>query len=377
MKKLIPFLALIMFASCGEKQAKVEQQVFTFSTEIDTIKIDFKDSFYFMEIYLGTAAVSPDKKTLYNLNIFAPNLEIIDLDQQEMSSIEPLDKEGPQGIGPVTFSIAITPSDELVLKGMNEVRIFDKTRTQLKIIKIDANHLDGEVLETGERYGYDGIFNENADYFFTVYQNEAGMSQGELKGLALVNLTNSTIRKIPIPALDRVKEFYLQDQYGNLRGEDILLVNHKNKVIVSSSAFNEAFIYDFLGDTLIQKQFHSLLTADAKQGNYPRNFSTEKERKDVFAARSKEVAFGKFLYDDQNEKFWRFSYELDRMIGDSVAHKTVLTIFDSDLNQVHEEKVAFDYSFYQSFFKDGMLYSYINFEDEMAFIRIKPTYQEL
>ncbi|MDG1277917.1 MAG: DUF4221 family protein [Algoriphagus sp.] len=376
MRKQLPIFVLAILVSCGGKQVneKVDKKTFTFSAEIDTVKIDFKDRFYFMEIYLGTAAVSPDKKTLYNLNDFAPNLEIIDLDQQEMSSIEPMDKEGPLGIGPVTFSIAITPSDELVLKGMDEVRIFDKSRTQLKIIKISSKHLEGEVLEVGERYGFDGIFTEKADYFFTIYQNEAGMSQGELKGLTIIDLNTSTIRKIPIPELDRIKDFYLQDQYGNFRGDDVLLTSFQNKVIVSTSAINEAFVYDIALDTLIQKKFHSKLTADTKRGDYPRNFSYESNWRAVFAERSKEVEFGKFIYDEENDKFWRFSYELDRMIGDSIVRKTVLTVFDSKLNQLHEEKVPFDYSYYQSFFKDGMLYSYINLEDEMAFIRVKPTY---
>ncbi|MEB2782825.1 DUF4221 family protein [Algoriphagus sp. C2-6-M1] len=187
---------------------------------------------------------------------------------------------------------------------------------------------------------------------------------------------SSTIRKIPIPELRSLKQFIIQNQYGFEKGESSYIAKSKNNLIVSTSAFNEAFVFDMIKDTLIHKVFHSQLTSQAKIGNSTKESSSEEERKPIFKEHSKEVEFGKFLYDEENEKFWRFSYDKDRMIGDSLVLKTVLTIFDSDLNQLHEEKVAFDYSFYQSFFKDGMLYSYINLNDEMAFIRVKPTYNQ-
>lgn len=258
MKKLLPILFLIVFASCSKKQvnSKDEPRPFTFSFEIDTVQIDFKDRFYFMEIYLATAALSADKSMLFNLNGFNGNLEVIDLDKQELVRIERLDKEGPKGIGPVIFSIGFSPQNELMIKGMDEIRVFDQTRSQMKVIKIGQGDLRGDVLLPDERHSYDGYFTENTDYFLTIYQEEAGMSQGELKGLTIIDLNTSTIRKIPIPELDRIKAFYLQDQYGNYRGDEVLLSSYQNKVIVSTSGINEAFVYDLALDTLFRKSFN-------------------------------------------------------------------------------------------------------------------------
>ncbi len=376
MKKLVLVLLLIACASCGgEKDVKSEDpQPFTFSVEIDTVQIDFKDRFFFMEFYLATSTVSPDKKFLYNLNSFAPNLEIIDLDKLELIKIEPMDKEGPMGIGPVVFGIYVTQQKEMVVEGWNEYRIFDSLRTEMKTIKIGPNHFNGDKMDEAERFDYGPVVSDDGSHLYALYKEDAGMKVGEIKGLALVDLVNSKIRKIPIPELHSLKQFIIQNQYGFEKGESSYIAKSKNNLIVSTSAFNEAFVYDIVNDTLIHKVFHSQLTTDAKEGDFLKEFSSEEERKDIFKERSKEVEFGKFLYDEQNEKLWRFSYDKDRMIGDSLALKTVLTIFDLDLNQLHEEKVAFDYSFYQSFFKDGMLYSYINLNDEMAFIRVKPNY---
>lgn len=376
MKKPILFFILLPLFSCNENRlSKEQQEAFTFSVEIDTVQIDFKDSFYFMEFRLGTSTVSPDKKILYNLNAFAPNLEVIDLDKLELIKVEPMDREGSKGIGPLALTPKIAVDGKLLLMGVKDIRVFDPTRTQMDIVKMGAENLSGDVLETSERFGYAGAFSGDGSHYYALYEEEAGMLQGEIKGLAIVNLVNKQVKKIPIPELNRISEFIIKGLEFDIEyGEKTFLGNFGDLIIASTTAFNEAFVYDVQQDALVHKQFHSLITADAKKGEFDRVFGTEGEWKALSRERSKEVDFGKFLYDDQNEKFWRFSYEMDRMIGDSIVHKTVLTIFDSDLNQLHEQQVSFDYSFYQSFFKDGTLYSYINLNDEMAFVRVKPTY---
>ncbi|MBN7815181.1 DUF4221 domain-containing protein [Algoriphagus pacificus] len=378
MRTLFTIIALFILASCdGEKEKIMEEaQPFTFSVEIDTVQIDFKDSFYFMEFYLATSTVSPDKKFLYNLNSFAPNLEIIDLDKLELIKIEPMEKEGPKGIGPVVFGISITQKNELVVEGWNEYRIFDSLRTEMKTIKTGPDNLNGDKMDEGERFDYGPVVSDDGSHLYAIYKEGDGMKLGETKGLALVDLVNSTIRKILIPELSSLKQFIIQNQYGFEKGESSYIAKTKSNLIVSTSAYNEAFVFAMIYDTLIHKVFHSQFTADAKKGKPTKESNLNVDREASFNKYSKEVQFGKFLYDEQNEKLWRFSYDKDRMIGDSVAMKTVLTIFDSNLNQLHEEKVEYDYSYYQSFFKDGILYSYLNLNDEMAFIRVKPNYNQ-
>jgi len=64
------------------------------------------------------------------------------------------------------------------------------------------------------------------------------------------------------------------------------------------------------------------------------------------------------------------------MIADSVIYKNVVTVFDSDYQMLHEEVVEKFPGSNMSFFKDGMLYAYINLDDEMAFVRVKPSISE-
>lgn len=112
--------------------------------------------------------------------------------------------------------------------------------------------------------------------------------------------------------------------------------------------------------------FNSKLTPNAKKVSERTTVNNIEEMMEIVEEAQKQVEFGNFLYDDKSDKVFRFTTDLDRMIGDSATFKNVITIFDSDLNQLHEEVVDFNRPNF-SFFKDGKLYSYVNVEDELGF----------
>jgi hypothetical protein len=97
--------------------------------------------------------------------------------------------------------------------------------------------------------------------------------------------------------------------------------------------------------------------------------------RNAWKEKEQEVSFQELFYDPTHEKFWRVSTDLDRMIGDSAVTKKVLTIFDRDLNQLHEEQIKFNISGSLSYFKDGVLHTFFNLDDELGFQLIKPTYE--
>jgi len=53
-----------------------------------------------------------------------------------------------------------------------------------------------------------------------------------------------------------------------------------------------------------------------------------------------------------------------------LVSKGVLSIFDENLNLIHEE--AGDYRAIK-FIRNGKIYRFINIDDEMAFVRLKPS----
>jgi hypothetical protein len=65
------------------------------------------------------------------------------------------------------------------------------------------------------------------------------------------------------------------------------------------------------------------------------------------------------------------------MQGDTILFKTVLTAFDPDFNQLHEELLPSDFTLPRKYFaREGMIYTFLNIDDELAFVRIKPKLHE-
>jgi hypothetical protein len=77
----------------------------------------------------------------------------------------------------------------------------------------------------------------------------------------------------------------------------------------------------------------------------------------------KSVEFDRFDHDKSNERLWRFSQDLDRMVGDSIKSKNVVTVFDT--SQMGEMIVPID-PFIKKSVKDGKLWSYVNSDDELG-----------
>jgi hypothetical protein len=66
---------------------------------------------------------------------------------------------------------------------------------------------------------------------------------------------------------------------------------------------------------------------------------------------------------------------MDRMKGDTIVFKTVLTAFDPDFNQLHEELLPSDFILPRKYFaRKGMIYLFLNIDDELAFVRLKPNF---
>ena len=91
----------------------------------------------------------------------------------------------------------------------------------------------------------------------------------------------------------------------------------------------------------------------------------------------KYVKYGPLMFDKKNSLYWRLSSEMDKMVGDSIVYKTVLTAFNKEFDQVSEVLLPQDYQIaYKTFVRDGMLYRFLNVDDEVAFVRIKPSISE-
>jgi len=314
---------------------------------------------------LGIADLSKDKTQIYNFNYEATELEVIDLDQLKLVDRIMMDKEGPLGTG-FPRSLTISGDGRFFLVGYRDVREYDATLKNQILYQFRNDNLPG--LEEGEALGQEFNISKNGQYLLVPYGPEN--SEEPKSGLAILHLNEKSVEKFPFDLWQRTQDYLVtlfvdgKEQAKSFEQVDVLPL--ENQVLISSHNFNELYVLDLTTDSITHKTYHSNLTADSKKLPARTTLDAPEQMRDAFTQMNEEVDFSRFYFDEDHQKFFRFSRELDGKIGDSTVYKQVITIFDKDLNQMHEELFPINY-FGFKFFRDGKLYSFLNIDDELGF----------
>ncbi len=378
--RLLTPIILAVLASCGTKESAENTQATSidFTYEIDTVVVDAGDEFLYLNWDLSISDVSSDKKYLYNLNPESLRMEIVDLDNLSLKETIQFEKEGPNGIGGNYYlGLQVLDNGNICLLGMEKINIIATSGLLLNSIDFVQKDLKGYELKDDEKISYRGVFTPDGKKYAAVLENKDFFKPA--RGMVIIDMETDSINYIPLDLFARLKEFEIVLQMGNApgiaTGERAYFSFIEDNLIISSSAYNEVYHYNIDTDSLAHYSFEASLTDNEKVPNYPNQVSSNKEWDDAEKAKKEQVSFNEFFKITEHNIFWRFSTKLDRMIGDSATYDIVLTIFDQNLTQLHEEKVDYSEMGSLTFFKDGSLYSYINLEDELGFVRIKPTYE--
>ncbi|MGM0944105.1 MAG: DUF4221 family protein [Bacteroidota bacterium] len=377
MKRFL-FLIFISFVfSCSESERQGNTGI-NFSYTIDTLQVDPGEHLIFISRYMSTSSVSKDQKWLYNLNVSTPEMEYIDLENLRFDRAVPLEKEGPEGIGTSVSDIHVSDQGEFFFIGYRSLVKADAQLENYQRYQLQADQFKGDSLGEAEGFDFGYTISQDGKKLLGTYSKQK--FNGPTRGLAIVDLESMTLKTVPIPELESLVDFNISlfDGNGNPRMstiERVWVKEFDGKIYLSNTARNEAFIYDPELDSLVHKQFQATLTANARKGLYTKSTNSDEEMNKAWEEKNKEFQFQELFYDPTYEKFWRVSTDLDRMVGDSAVIKKVLTLFDRDLNQLHEEQIKFNISGSLSYFKEGNLHTFINLEDELGFLLIKPTYE--
>lgn len=379
MRRLLPFLSLIIIASCGTKNSaeNTQGEVFNFTYEIDTVVVDASEHFFFLNWDLKLAAVSPDRKYLYNLNPDTYLLEMVNLDSLKLEKTVQLEKEGPDGIGGEYYQkIQVLENSNICLFGQFKINIVSEQGKLVNTIELDQIKIQNHDQKAEEKIGWEGVLSPDGKLFASTLVNVDFKKPA--RGFVLIDLETDSITYIPLDLFAKLKGFEIVHQEGNApgiaTGETAFLSFMDDNLMISSSAYNEVYRYNWNTDSLSHHSFEATLTDNEKVINYSNQVSSSREWDDAEKAKKEQVSFNEFLKIPNQPIFWRLSTDKDRMIGDSVTFRHITTLFDSDLNLLKEQELE-DYHFFRRpFFKDHMLYSFLNIDDEMAFVRLKPTF---
>ena len=367
MKKAFLLIIIPVIFACGGNSSEKETNpgfLENFSYSIDTVMIDAGEDFIFLQS-LHISSLSPDGKLLYTYNYKDAQLEVIDLEKLQLKEKIKLEREGPLGVG-TPNSLFISENGEFFFSGFTGLHRLDSSFQQMKQYGLRKQKFDS--LEEDEALDFDISVSKDGKWAFAAYGKD-GMGEAK-KGLAVISLEDMSLRKIPASIWETQKP-YIRTliENGEMRMqtiEKVYLNQQQKKIILSSGNINEIYLIDLATDSVHTVQYHSQLTRNAKAVPEKPIANSNEEMRDMFQQANKEVEFRQMYYDDQSRKYFRFSRDVSKTIGDSIVYKTVMTLFDQNFQQIHEEEVPLDL-FGLKFFKEGKLWSSVNLDDELGF----------
>lgn len=386
MKQISVLVLLLILASCEEKPVEVQLPVANVSPDfnyvLDTVFIDAGEEQIYLEMDLSMSDFSAREGILYNLTPETGRVEVINMETLKLDSIINYKINGPNSVRQYfPFGLKKTLFGNTYFK---EYRVLHKLNPGGK--KIDTYEFINRKL-SGDRLPFDteidglGEIANDGSYLASFYGNfKIG---GNVLGLAKVDLEDRSLKLIPIDFWDELKKYTVTVDYDigkrNSSPELKFLLLNGPDIILSTSASNELWYYDEESNTVTNKKYHSQLTADKKSGNYRKDITNQSLYMYWVKRKNDEVTFGPLLKDQNAHLFYRYSRELDKSNPEKPKYVYVLTVFDETLEQLNEYKLQNNIPIIGKYFEEktfvhnGSIYSYLKRENELAFIRLKPS----
>ncbi|MCS4433732.1 DUF4221 domain-containing protein [Aquiflexum gelatinilyticum] len=379
MKFLFFTVSVFILFSCGaKKQEKSTEDFSNITFSIDTVMIDSKEQILYLEEDLIRSDYCLQDGFLYNFNGFDHSIEKIDLDRLELVEKFPLEKEGPNGTGFYIFGLTGIGGGKLFLTSETGGSIFSLEGKLLR--KYDWSKVtpaNGGIAE--DEYLQQHIMNPNFDEFVFALAMDQVLNKVSLKKLSADEKLISNYR---IDPNENFKKFTLGDLTTfNKWIPRVFIGSQHDRIIVSHEFSNDFYVYSPETDLLQTVSYFPSLTPNmvtvAAEGDLINSIDDR-----ILALESYlgQVSFGQLVWDTQTRKYYRLSFSSKfndkkrekRLLHETVNVKVFLTVFDEQFNFIYEFEIP-DLKILSPskyFAKDGKLWVYQNFSDELGFVRI-------
>jgi hypothetical protein len=384
---LVFITLLIVFSACQpDKSDNSEANSLTFTYEIDTIRIDAKGEFLFLNTDLYMSDYDPKTDHLYNINSQTSRMEVIDLGRNELKELIQYDQDGPNAIKDMfTSGIQITDSGEKWFTDYYSLIHLNAEGERVGKYRLSNEVFSGDTLARGHEIDGMGKITRSGKYFVSHYGDYQTVGEGP-QGLAVIDLQSRTKRLFPLDGFKFLNKYELVYSEGDRiikrAGEWNFISLTDQKIIHSNSAQNKLQILDLVSGVVLEVQLKSKLLTDEKPGTYPKIAHSKDQFDEFDELKNREVSFGRWVYDQDQEYFWRIARERKKETVGNPVFSMVLTVLDKEFNQISEtplkpeQALLFDRLPYLSFVRKGMLYMFLNIDDEMAFVRFKPEFAD-
>jgi hypothetical protein len=360
---------LFLIYSCKENDAsKISSNSFQFEqASIDTVFIDSGDELIQAAVKFELVSLLEDHKYLYHWDQNNAILEVIDLDELALVNRIPFEKEGPNGTGVNPFShFQMLNESEFVLSNPFQVLFFNMEGEKLKDIDLYEEKLRKAFSEVGaprilhfdeatsDTYGFQVGFKK-----FNPTLNHFNLEsyQGSVNPLAKFN------------ALDNYRLLYESKSGMDMKVHlPTLHFNAlKDKILISSDAIDGLYVYNLKETYLEFYNLGSQVATQTLKSGPTSSINDFEEWQNLILEMEKEFNYGKFLFDEQNDRYLRLLYR--KVSADNF--KIFVSEYSLGFDLLREYEVAQTLKKPKNeFVKDGSIWLYQNFDDELAFIKL-------
>lgn len=344
---------------------------------VDTVIIDSKGRLLDLDTYFNKSDLDAEESSIFLYNKFDHSIDEINLKNLEFMNNHPFEAEGPDGTGESVHYLNLLNDTSIFIKAFNGSAVFNQNGVLLK--KIDwIKSVDSTGIKFGE-----------------IPQNEIAIGPSELKVFGLtydnrnrevfldvLSVKDNTVKRYDIDSKNSYHNFVLAiDDPKNYSFADpyVFLNSENNMVLVSHQYSNEIFMFNSEGEYVHTVEYETKMTPKRVKDLNGINITTWEQLREEYQHFSEQVRFGPPVWDSLNKQYLRLSavrifsdiLKEDSMLPEIKEISVYLSVFDEEFNLVSELAIGELSSEYIKYFaKDGKLWVFQNFSDELGFIII-------
>ena len=377
MKKIIIGMisGLVLISACSTEKNE-SRDSFEFDLTQDTVVVDSKKDIINLEYGLFNVELTKDGKHLFHYWLDAARFSKVNLDGLVLEDNIQFEKEGPDGMGTYLGGYSLNSEDHIMMWSYGLNAIFDQSGKKVKDLRLDK--IAQEEINGSGSFPLRLIEHpKNPNIIFGLYVKWEDYEYFLIK----FDLENESYIKIPLPETERYKEFRMEIQVDGRSaggfGPSPTPIAVEERIIMTNIAFNEAYVYDMVLDSLYLIPWNSTLTGNKNEAKLPKIVQIE-EREKYSKMFAESINFMPLSWDPVSQQFIRMSFknrfgeELDAYGEAKVSSSEVfLTLIDKNLNIIKETKLE-NYTKQppNHFFRDNTIWLYENIDDELGFVRL-------
>ncbi|RAI95172.1 DUF4221 domain-containing protein [Algoriphagus yeomjeoni] len=372
MKKLLPFLSLVLLAACREKGSSESSEsgnlLENLTYSVDTVVVDSGDDLFNLKWGLRWFERSADGKSLFLHDSDRSLFQEIDLEQMTLKENYPFDQDGPNGTGRVN-SFQIQPDKSILIPSFQNPGIFNLQGEQIRSFNLKPNELKGAEAMNGFAILNQMRWNTRTE---KLYSLPGDITTGKFE-FAITDPNSQTVKILPLEEMEKSQKFrvtQIEGDGGAAFTEIYNLTQVKDNFIITCSVGSGIYLYDTSTDSLTYVDFPHKLIPKEKSGEIKNDVNSSQEWYEEYRKVIGQITYWRMNWDEGSSRFYRLASRslLGENREDPASYEVYLLVYDEKLTLLGESRLEGYNEFPRSyFFKDGKLYSYVNVEDELGF----------